>query len=135
MVGEMSVGALTRELLAEHEAAWWAGRPGSPDLGRTYSPSEQRSRERELARLVDELLAELRHPPVTASDREAVEQRMTLSGRTFARSSLGVDDAHMDVLLQGGFTPCAREFAERARRFDAKMPFENIAQASRNIWT
>ena len=135
MVGETSVGALARELLAEHEAAWWAGRPDLPDLGRTYSPSEQRSRERELARLVDELLAELRHPPVTASGREAVERRMTLSGRAFARSSLGVDDAHMDVLLQGGFTPCAREFAERARRFDAKMPFEDIAQASRNVWT
>ncbi len=135
MAGETAVARLTRELLEEHEKAWWAGDSSLPDLGRTYSPSEQRSRQRELQRLVDQLLAELRHPPATASDRDAVERRMTLSGRAFARSSLGIDDAHMDLLLQGGFTPCAREFADRARRFDAKMPFEDIVQASRNVWT
>ena len=132
---EASVGQLARELLEEHEAAWWAGRSELPDLGRTYTPREQQARGKELGLLVNQLLAEMRHPPATANDREVLEQRMTLSGRAFARSSLGVDDAHMDLLLQGGFTLCAREFSERARRFDPRMPFEDIVQASRNVWT
>jgi hypothetical protein len=135
MAGESNVSELAHALLDECERAWWNGGSSLPDLGRTYSPSEQRSHERELARMVDQALAELRTPPATPGEREAIEHRMTLSGRTFARSSLGVGDAHMDLLLQGGFTSCAREFAERARAFDPAMAHEDIAQASRNVWT
>ncbi len=135
MAGESKVTALTHELLAESQTAWWDGDSVLPDLGRTYSRREQRVREHGLGVVVDQLLAELRHPPATPAERVAAEQRVTLSGRTFARASLGMDDPHVDLLLQGGFTPCAREFAERARRFDPAMPFEDIAQASRNVWT
>ncbi len=135
MARETQVGGLARELLTECEEAWWAGSSALPDVGRTFSRAEQQARERELVHLVDQLLAELRNPPTSAGERESVERRLTLSGRAFARSSLGVDDAHMDLLLQGGFTPCAREFAQRARRFAPAMSFEDIVQASRNIWT
>jgi hypothetical protein len=86
-------------------------------------------------RMTDQALAELRHPPVTNADREAAEERMTASGRAFARSTFGVSDAHVDLLLRSGFTACAQEFARRARAFDPEMPIEDIAQASRNVWT
>lgn len=135
MAVETVVAQWTREFVAECEAAWWAGRSTLPDLGRAYPRGEQAERGRDLVRLVDQFLRELRTPPATADEREAAQRRLTLSGKAFARASLGVDDAQMDLLLQGGFTPCAREFARRARRFAPEMSFADIVQASRNVWT
>ncbi len=135
MAEENAVACSVRESVAACEDAWWSGASTLPNLPRAYPRREQRARERELHLLVSRLLAELKRPPKTHSERAAVEARLSLAGRAFARSSLGVDDAHMDLLLQGGFTPCAREFARRAREFAPAIPFGDIIQASRNVWT
>ncbi len=135
MATESKVRALVHQLLHESEEAWWNGGSRLPDLGRTYLPSEQQSNGRELARTIDQALAELRHPPTTADERAAAELRLTASGRTFARSAFGVSDEHVDLLTRDGFASCAQEFARRARAFDPNIALEDVAQASRNVWT
>ncbi|MEW5825958.1 MAG: hypothetical protein AB1778_03930 [Candidatus Bipolaricaulota bacterium] len=135
MVENTPVGRLSQECAAACAEAWWRGTSRLPELPRTYARCEQRRRERELRLLVDELLEEAQHPPTTVDERRAAERRLSLSGRAFARASLGASDAHVDLLLHGGFATCATEFARRAREFAPSMPLDEIFQASRNVWT
>jgi hypothetical protein len=129
------VPALARELLALFTAAWWEAGTSLPDLGPRVTRPEQSRRERELEALVDRLLRELKAPPGSASEREAAERRVAAFGRDFAKSTLDLEDRHLDALLQGGFPEAAREFARKARRFDPAVSGEDIAQAGRNVWT
>ena len=129
------VPALARELLALFTAAWWEADTGLPDLGPRIARPEQSRRERELEALVDRLLRELKAPPGSACEREAAERRVAAFGRDFAKSTLDLEDRHLDALLQAGFPEAAREFARKARRFDPTVSGEDIAQAGRNVWT
>lgn len=135
MATESGVPALVRQLVHEAEEAWWDGGSRLPNLGRAYPPAEQRAHGRELVRTVDRAMEELQHPPATSEERAAAESRMMTSGKTFARSALGVSDDDLDLLLRDGFASCAQEFARRARAFDPDIALEDVAQASRNVWT
>jgi hypothetical protein len=122
-------------LLSEFTSLWWNGDSSFPDLGRVVSPAEQRENERKLKRVVDQVLAEINHPPSDPGTRKTSEQRLALAGREFVKATLGLEDTHLDVLQHGGFIECGREFGRLVHEFDATVSREDTFQASRNVWT
>ncbi len=128
-------GFMVENLLAQALSLWWETETSFPDLGRTYSPAEQSVREERLARVLDFLIAELKQPPHNKSERDAAEARITRVLTDFAKSTLELQDRHLDVLLRRGLIESARELAHRARQFDSHISGDDIFQASRNAWT
>jgi len=122
-------------LLSEFTSRWWDGDSSFPDLGRLVAPKEQRENEHKLARVVDQVLAEIKHPPTDPAARKTSEQRLALAGREFVKATLGLDDVHLDTLQHGGFIECGREFARLVHEFDPTVSREDTFQASRNVWT
>ncbi len=122
-------------LVGEFASLWWEGDSSFPDLGASVSPARQRENERGLARVVDQVLGELRHPPADSASRKLSERRLAVAGREFVKATIGLDDVHLDTLQHGGFIECGREFARLASDFDPTLAREDIFQASRNVWT
>lgn len=122
-------------LLSESESLWWEGDSSPPDLGAAVSRAEQCENERRLARTVDHVVAEIKHPPTDPAARKDAERRLGGAAREFVRATMGLDDVHLDALQHGGFIECGREFAKRVRDFDPTMSHEDTFQASRNVWT
>jgi hypothetical protein len=122
-------------LLGEFSKLWWDGDSSFPDLGRVVTPAGQRQNERRLARIVDQVLAEIKHPPQDPAGRNASEQRLAAAGREFVKATIGLDNTHLDALQHGGFIECGREFARRVHEFDSTVSREDTFQASRNVWT
>ncbi len=129
--GHAGVSALS----SEFASLWWEGNSSFPDLGPIVTRTEQRKNERRLARVVDQVLEEIKHPPTDPEARKTSEQRLALAGREFVKATLGLDDVHLDTLQHGGFIECGREFARLAHEFDPTVSREDTFQASRNVWT
>ncbi len=106
-----------------------------PNLERVYSTGEQASRERQLDRFLEGIEVELRSPPGTRSERQAVRERINSVFAGFARAGLDLEDRHVELLLGGGFSAIGTELAKCARRFDPDVSTADILQASRNAWT
>ncbi len=68
----------------------------------------------------------LKHPPRTRSERQATPARIFLALDTFARSALGLEKRHMDVILSHDFGQLATEFPRMARRFDPTISEADI---------
>jgi hypothetical protein len=125
---------LVRELVHRFSDLWWECDTGLPALGFAYSSREQAAREAQLARLQDVLIAELQRPPQTRPEVQATQERVFSAIGAFARSALGLEQRHLDVLFARGFPQVATEFAQAARRFDSQIGGSEIFQASRNAW-
>ncbi len=132
---DASVLRLTRELVSQFTSLWWEGDASFPDLDRSYSRTEHVERERELRELVGKLLLELEAPPQTPEEREQAQNRVGEAGRHFARFALDLEDSHLDMLIQGGFSREARTFSRLAREFDPQISTADVLQANRNVWT
>jgi len=132
---EVSVLELARELVDQFTSLWWEGDASFPDMGRTYSHKEHVARERELRELVGKLLLELEAPPETPVEREQAQTRAGEAGRHFARFALDLENSHLDMLIQGGFSREARTFSRLAREFDPQISTADVLQANRNVWT
>jgi hypothetical protein len=77
----------------------------------------------------------LRRPPRTKSGREALRDRLTLAFEHFAKAGLDLEDDHLSLLLNGGFSAIGTQMARGARRFDPSISLADIFQATRNAWT
>jgi hypothetical protein len=134
LIATDEVASLVEDLLREHIALWWAC-DGEPfPVGLSYTVDEQRRRERLLARFQDEVLAELERPPTTVAKQRALERRVYAGLGSFARAALDVEDRHLDILLETGFTDVAVEFARAARAFDPEISGAEMFQAGRNVF-
>jgi len=123
-----------RRLSQQFTALWWQTGSSAPSLGPTYTDREQSARAAHLERFLGSLTAELQRPPRTQSARQATQERIYSAFGAFARSALGFEERHLDILLSRGFTQVAAEFAQAARRFDPAVSGSDISQASRNAW-
>ena len=79
--------------------------------------------------------AELRSIPRTRAERQCVHQRITTAFAAFGSAGLGLDDAQLGLLLQGGLSSIGSEMVRQARRFDPAVNLTDVLQASRNAWT
>jgi hypothetical protein len=108
------------------------GGPRPP--GRTYSPRERAANGKELARFVDLLWAEARRPPASPEAAGEVRERLAAAGSRLARTALGWEQRHIDIVLAGGFERPAAEFARTARAFGPGLDADDVLQAARNVW-
>jgi hypothetical protein len=123
-----------QELVQQFNNLWWESKTDDPPLGRTYTAQEQSAREAYLKRFVDAAISEMKHPPRTPSERDATQVRILSAFGAFAKSALGWEQRHLDVLLSHRFDQVAIEFAQMARYFDPAVSAGDIFQASRNAW-
>jgi hypothetical protein len=106
-----------------------------PPFHRTFTPAEQAAREIHLDGLLHTVEAELRDLPHTRLERRSARNRVTRAFTDFAKSCLDFDDAHLELLLNDGFSAVATQLARQAREFDPTVSAADIFQASRNAWT
>ncbi|RPI18129.1 MAG: hypothetical protein EHM65_02465 [Acidobacteriales bacterium] len=124
-----------RVLLEEAIAQWQECDGFFPQGTRRFSEQEQALREEQLARFLGSLEAEVARLPRTRSDRDGVRERLTEAFVRLAKSGLGMEDRHLDLLLGGGFSGVGTALARQARRFDPVVSAADILQACRNAWT
>ncbi|MGB7846707.1 MAG: hypothetical protein WBL63_13910 [Candidatus Acidiferrum sp.] len=129
--GEIVVGKLLQESLS----LWQQGAVCLPPFERTFTRGEQAARESYLDEFLRKVEAELRDAPSSKAERRCTQERMTSAFRSFAKACLGLEDGHLELLLDHGFSAVATQLAREARHVDPEVSAEDIFQASRNAWT
>jgi len=122
---------LVREALAE----WEECSLGLPPFPETFSAAEQAAREARLEEFIKSVESDRRRPPRSKSGRNALRERVTLAFERFAKAGLGLQDEHLALLMDGGFSAIGTQMARQARRFDPSISPADIFQATRNAWT
>lgn len=122
-------------LLEESVALWHESEPLPSLPGRTYREEEQSRREADLDCFLESIEAEFRRLPRTRSDRDRTRERITAAFVRFAKCALDLEDRHLDLLLDGGFSAVGTALGRQARRFDPSIAAADILQACRNAWT
>jgi hypothetical protein len=123
------------QLLEETIALWQECPVSRPQLGHSFPPERQAAREMELQRFWGSIERELSRLPRTRPERQEARERITSAFVCFAKAGLHLDDGHLELLLEGGFSAIGTHLARRARRFDPGVSVADILQASRNAWT
>ena len=122
-------------LLTNSLDRWRRLPPGLPALGRKYELEEQRSRERALDAFLAAIQSSLTALPKNRTDRERVHVLISQAFVRLGREALDLNDEHLALLLQGGFSAIGTELGRMARRLDVPASVGDIVQASRNAWT
>jgi hypothetical protein len=123
------------ELLQKSIALWQESESHFPDLDRQYTEDEQLEREVLFDQCFNVVQAELRKTPRTKFERQQMQAAMALTFARFAKFALDLDDAQVDLLLNGGFSVLAENLARQARRITPSVSVADILQACRNAWT
>jgi hypothetical protein len=124
-----------RELLEEAIALWRESDTSFPRVARQFTLREQAVCEGQLVEFLGTIEAELTRLPRTRPERDRVRERITLAFIRFAKSAIGMEDRHLELLLDGGFSGVGTSLARQARRFDPSVSVTDILQACRNAWT
>ena len=126
---------VVQELLQESLSLWRQNGVCLAPFARTFTAAEQAARETYLDRFLQTVETELRDLPSTRSERRCAHDRITSAFTNFAKACLGLDDSHLELLLNHGFSAIAAELAREARHIDPAVSAADIFQASRNAWT
>ncbi len=124
-----------RELLQETLSFWRGDAVCLPPFDRTFTAAEQAAREVHLDQFLQTVERELRGLPRTRSERRSARSRIDSAFTNFAKDCLDLDDSHLELLLNDGFSAIATQLARQARQFDPAVSAADIFQASRNAWT
>jgi hypothetical protein len=106
-----------------------------PPFKETFTVAEQTAREACLEEFITSVEGDLSRPPRTKSGRKALRERVTFAFERFAKTALDLEDDHIGLLLNGGFSAIGTQMARWARRFDPSVSHADIYQATRNAWT
>lgn len=123
------------ELLESSLALWRECPANLPAFDRSFTVAEQAEREARMDVFLHSLEGELRRPPATRSERQAMHERLTAAFAGFGRTALNLQDSHLQILLAGGFSGIGNAMARQARCFDPDVSVADIFQATRNAWT
>jgi hypothetical protein len=123
------------QLLQPALALWRECPAVLPAFDHAFTPAEQSGREALMDRFLSALESELRRPPCTRPERQAMHERLTTAFAQFGRTALNLDERHLEMLFAGGFSNIGTAMAREARRFDSDVTIADIFQASRNAWT
>ena len=123
------------ELLRASLALWRDCPTTLPALPRTFTVTEQATRERQFDRFLEGIQNELKSIPRSRSERLEAQSRITDLFTRFARESAGLEDRHLELLGSGGLSEVGTRLARQARRFDPSVSTSDILQATRNAWT
>lgn len=118
---------------------WWSCERSLPNFNVAFNAQEQTGREKQLDKLADGLIFELKQMPSQPEARRAwgeqIRPRLEPGLKTFARDALNLQQHHLDFIESCGMVAASLEFARMARRFDPKISAEDIYQAGRNVMT
>jgi hypothetical protein len=128
------------DLLAEAIALWRECPARLPDSeqaspARAFSPEQQSLHEREFDLFLHSMGSELSAVPVDRAGRSAAQARISSAFVRLASAGLGLSDAHLRLLLDGGFSAIGTQLGRQARRLGVPASVADIMQASRNAWT
>jgi hypothetical protein len=123
------------DLVQEALAGWEACPVSLPPFPKTFTVAEQAAREARLEEFLKSIQGDLRRPPRTQSGRKALRERLTLAFERFGKAGLDLEDDHLALLLNDGFSAIGTQMARWARRFDPSISPADIFQATRNAWT
>ena len=131
------VDALVQDLLITSTQRWWACPLTLPDLGITFSLTDQRQNEKQLVHMVDGLIFEVKGltPHASQTDRESLQNRLRGPAMKFAQDVLRLEERHLTFLETSGLLQAMQTFARLARRFDPMISGSDIYQAGRNVMT
>jgi hypothetical protein len=124
------------EDLVQNALAEWDDCPVRlPPFPKTFTVAEQVVRETHLEEFLKSIEGDLRRPPRTQSGRKALRERLTFAFERFGKAGLDLEDDHIALLLNEGFSAIGTQMARWARSFDPSMSPADIYQATRNAWT
>jgi hypothetical protein len=123
------------ELVQEALAEWEECAACLPPFPETFTVAEQVAREARLEEFIKSVEGDLRRPPRSKAGRKALRERVTLAFERFARAGLDMQDEHVGLLMNDGFSSIGTQMARWARRFDPSISPADIFQATRNAWT
>jgi hypothetical protein len=122
--------------LLDEAIAIWRDCPGRlPDLAQTFRPEQQELHEREFDLFLQSVGAELTAVPVDRAGRRAAQARISSAFVRLASAGLDLNDTHLRLLLDGGFSAIGTQLGRQARRLGVPASVADIMQASRNAWT
>ena len=124
-----------RELLESALALWRECPAELPAFDHCFTVPEQAAREARMDLFLKTMEGELRRPPATRAERQAMHARLTEAFTEFGRTALNLEEQHLQVLLAGGFSTIGTAMARQARRFDPSVSIADIFQGTRNAWT
>jgi hypothetical protein len=131
----VSMPQMVEDLRKQHVELWWASERTMPLFEKKYSSQEQAANEKEMEKLVNGLVYELKHMPKEAAAQAAWQENMRGSGIGFAKKAFNLKQEQIDFIEKSGMLEASRDFARMARRFDPKITTDDIYQASRNVMT
>jgi hypothetical protein len=123
------------DLVQEALAEWEECAVCLPPFKETFTVAEQAAREARLEEFLKSVEGDLRRPPRSKSGRKALRERVTLAFERFAKARLDLEDEHLGLLLNGGFSAIGTQMARGARRFDPSISPADVFRATRNAWT
>ncbi len=129
------VAEMVKDLLQYNLKVWWSCGRSLPAFKVTYLPGEQAQKEKQLEKLANGLITELKHIPPEAGQRKAWQERLRPGMIDFARSALNLEQRHLEFIESSGMMEASQEFARMARQFDPNIKAEDIYQAARNVMT
>ena len=103
-------------------------------VGRLYSPKEQRQREQAYDDELETVEYEARRAPWTKAERNQTHNRLVSSFARFSATALDLEGETIKILTDE-FLPVGVKLARWARCFDADLSMADIIQACRNAWT
>jgi hypothetical protein len=112
---------------------WWASPTSFPQFQRSYSTSDLNRNDRELQRVSDLVMKKLEQMPRDEAGQVEVRERLLEAVKPFVRNTLGLKEAHLDLILRSGFVDTSAEFAREALKYDPTLTDADIYQASRNV--
>ena len=127
-----SVGDLVRRYTDRYAGLWWRSPTSLPDLGRTYTRAEQSQREGQIESILRRLAGELRAIAPTLPEDDAALEPLVGLFADLARCLLDLGDSHVDFIHSRDYRGALLRFFRDARRFDSRLTYREIYQASRN---
>lgn len=131
----MPVASLVQNLLKRYTDLWWSSSRIMPTFAAACLPKVQDANEKQLGKMTDGLMYELKRMPANPEDRQAWQERLRPGMTEFARTALNLEQQHIDFVESSGMIEAQLEFSRMARRFDAKISADDIFQAGRNVMT
>jgi hypothetical protein len=116
------------ELLQESLSFWRGDAVCLPPFDRTFTTGEQAAREVHLDQFLQTVERELRGLPRTRSERRSARIRIDSAFTDFAKDCLDLDDSHLELLLNDGFSAVVTQLARQARQFDPAVSAAAIFQ-------
>ncbi len=112
---------------------WWESESGFPRFQRSYSGSDLDRNDREMERVSELVMKELKQMPANVGDREALRERLLDEIKPFVRRTLGLEEEQLQFVLRRRFIDVAAQFVAEAHRYDPSLTDADIYQASRNV--